>query len=165
MALPRRKSSFGSLSGNSMAIEIQPLCADNYHAAFAIQQQCHFNPWSEKVFADCLSEPYFAFQMLEKDVTKGYYVAMDVVGEATLMDIGVGIESRGKGLGAVLLGHFIQTCIEKGSEEIWLEVRASNHPAIRLYKNVGFELIEIRKEYYPSEQGKEDALVMKKSLT
>jgi ribosomal-protein-alanine N-acetyltransferase len=45
-----------------------------------------------------------------------------------------------------------------------LEVRPSNEAAIRLYQRYGFERIGVRRGYYPTEGGREDAIVMRISL-
>ena len=147
-----------------MSIKIQALNNENFLPAFTIQQQCHFNPWSQRVFQDCLTPPYFAFQLCDEGEPRGYYVGMDVVGEATLMDIGVAQAYRGRGYGRLLLEHFVNHCKNLNSREIWLEVRQSNADAIHLYQWFDFNIVEIRKDYYPSEQGREDAIVMKRSL-
>ncbi len=144
--------------------QIQPLTDSNYADAFLIQQSCHLHPWSESVFVDSLSKPYFAFQSINNEVVCGYYIGMEVAREATLMDIGVDACFRGKGIGLAMLEHFIAKCIELHCEEIWLEVRASNSVAIKLYQRNGFELIETRKDYYGTKKGREDGLIMRKLL-
>ena len=146
-----------------MTIEFSSLSLDNYLPAYEIQHSCHFNPWSESVFKDCLSSPYFAYQLHCDGEVVGYYVGMDVAGEATLMDIGVAGSSREKGYGRQLLEHFLNQCQQRNCEAIWLEVRQSNATAIHLYQQYDFMLIETRKNYYPSESGKEDALIMKRA--
>ncbi|WJG08336.1 ribosomal protein S18-alanine N-acetyltransferase [Aliiglaciecola sp. LCG003] len=135
---------------------------DNCLDAFAIQQKCHLFPWSQAVFTDSLSPPYFAYQMCENQQVIGYYLGLAVAGEATLMDIGIQHLSRGKGLANKLLGHFIEKCIELKCTEIWLEVRESNSAAISLYQKYHFEPIEIRKGYYENESGRENGLIMKR---
>ena len=48
-----------------------------------------------------------------------------------------------------------------GGQECFLEVRASNHSAYRLYERYGFNEIGRRRNYYPAAGGgSEDALVM-----
>jgi len=44
--------------------------------------------------------------------------------------------------------------------ECFLEVRASNQSAYRLYERYGFNEIGRRRDYYPVAGGREDALVM-----
>ena len=50
------------------------------------------------------------------------------------------------------------------AERIFLEVRPSNHVAYRLYEQLGFNEIGVRKDYYPAFSGREDALVLAKEL-
>ena len=50
--------------------------------------------------------------------------------------------------------------------QLWLEVRQSNAPAQRLYRQAGFEDIGLRRGYYPAGvHGREDALVMRLNLS
>ena len=133
----------------------------NYDQAYRLQTGCHAFPWSRAQFLDCLNEPYFATQFEEQDQAVGYYVGLIVSVEATLMDIGVAKELRGNGIGRELVKHFLRQCNKKQAQEAWLEVRVSNTSAINLYRDLGFELIEQRKHYYPSADGREDALIMR----
>ena len=48
------------------------------------------------------------------------------------------------------------------AESLFLEVRVSNTRAIALYHSVGFQEISRRKGYYPTRDGREDAIVMQK---
>ncbi|RRA28422.1 ribosomal-protein-alanine N-acetyltransferase, partial [Cronobacter sakazakii] len=41
-----------------------------------------------------------------------------------------------------------------------LEVRASNHAARALYESLGFNEATIRRNYYPTSDGREDAIIM-----
>ncbi len=65
---------------------------------------------------------------------------------------------QGKGLGSYLLLHLLLVGEKLGCHEATLEVRASNHPAQRLYLRYGFEVVGIRYRYY-NDNG-EDALIM-----
>ena len=54
----------------------------------------------------------------------------------------------------------IVTNKEKGIQTLWLEVRESN-PARFLYEKLGFNEVDIRKNYYPKpDGGRENAVVM-----
>lgn len=142
----------------------QTITLENYSDAFVLQEACHQFPWSETVFVDCLTKPYFCEHLLQDGKVVGYYVGLLAAVEATLMDIGISQHARGKGLGRKLLERFIEQCASRKALDCWLEVRASNTAAIRLYQSNGFELIETRKDYYPADSGREDALIMKKIL-
>ena len=47
---------------------------------------------------------------------------------------------------------------------MFLEVRPSNPAGYRLYEKNGFAVIGIRRDYYTSDDGKEDAIIMKLAL-
>ena len=54
----------------------------------------------------------------------------------------------------------VQRARERGGRECFLEVRASNTTAYRLYERYGFNEVGRRRAYYPAADGREDALVM-----
>jgi ribosomal-protein-alanine N-acetyltransferase len=54
----------------------------------------------------------------------------------------------------------MQRALELKAGECFLEVRASNLAAYRLYERYGFNEIGRRRDYYPAPGGREDALVM-----
>jgi len=51
------------------------------------------------------------------------------------------------------------------SNSIFLETRASNLAAKNLYEKFGFKRIDIRKNYYKTFDGREDAIIYRKKLT
>jgi ribosomal-protein-alanine N-acetyltransferase len=136
------------------------LTTKNSEPYFELHKQGQFSPWSRKIFEDCLTKPYFAYSLDQDNQPLGYYIAMTVLDEVTLMDLVVSAEHQGNGLGKSLLQHFMVQCNQNNIQQIWLEVRESNAAAINLYDNAGFILVEQRVNYYPSVKGKEDALIM-----
>lgn len=65
--------------------------------------------------------------------------------------IGMGLlkEWRNAGLGTALLNEGIQWARQNPLlEKLWLQVFAQNTPAIRLYKNAGFEVSGIQKRFF-----------------
>lgn len=96
-------------------------------------------------------------------VTEGGYVAVLLsIDTADLVDIAVLPEYRGQGRANALMDFMHKRCIGLGIKEIFLEVRASNTPAISLYKKQGYTEISVRKKYYGNPT--EDALIMRKTL-
>ena len=86
-----------------------------------------------------------------------------VVGEvADLEFLLVAPERRRAGLGSALLQDWIERVRETGALETFLEVRASNEAAIRLYRAAGFSAKGLRKRYYS--RPVEDAVVMRALL-
>ena len=67
-------------------------------------------------------------------------------------------------MGSDLLEKIIYASEAMGSNKIFLEVRVSNAAATNLYLDFGFKQIGVRKDYYRLPEGKEDALLMSKSL-
>lgn len=146
------------------AVKVKTLHGVDIDKAWQIHRQAQPKPWSLATFADCTTPPYAAVAVYTDECLAGYALILSVVDEATLMDIAVSPDFRCKGLGARLLEAVVSACIERKMSTLWLEVRASNHVAQQLYLTRGFEQIEVRKAYYDSPDGKEDAVIMRLSL-
>jgi len=129
--------------------------------AYAIHKASQFAPWKITTFTDCFTSPYYGVFAIVDNSVVGYAIMLEVAGEATLMDIAVKESYRGRGIGASLLNYVLNASDRNGMTEVWLEVRESNINAITLYQKYGFKHIETRKNYYPSETGKEHASIMK----
>lgn len=66
-------------------------------------------------------------------------------------------EKQNLGIATLLLKDIIEKCKKIALDSIFLEVRKSNIPAIKLYEKLGFKKISERKNYYI--QSSEDALI------
>ena len=75
--------------------------------------------------------------------------------KATLFNIAVDPDYQRQGLGRALLEHLIDELEKRGVATLWLEVRASNAAAIALYESLGFNGATIRRNYYPTTDGRE----------
>jgi [ribosomal protein S18]-alanine N-acetyltransferase len=84
----------------------------------------------------------------------GLWLAPDA---AHVMRVAVVPASRGRGLGARLIDDLLAVAAREDHPSITLEVRASNHVAISLYRRRGFVSHGVRPRYYPDG---EDALVL-----
>lgn len=133
----------------------------------ALEAQIHAAPWSAGNFHDALAAGYSA-QVAERE---GRIVAFGVMtlapGEAQLLNLSVVPDSRREGLGGQLLRRFLAEAVRLGAEQIFLEVRVGNAPAIALYEREHFGRVGRRTAYYPPGQDgvREDALVMRRELT
>jgi len=103
---------------------------------------------------------YINHVLLLNDKIVGYFIASYVAGEVTLLNIAIAPEYQGQGLGKALLIYLQGFSRELAQQEIWLEVRASNQTAIKLYQKLGFVEVDIRPAYYPTDNGREDAIIM-----
>lgn len=93
----------------------------------------------------------------EPDKILGFAV-LRVLDVADILRISVARDSRRRGIGRKLLDHMLKATSEDGADSVFLEVRASNIPAIRMYEQAGFRTTEIKKGYYDAPR--EDAVVM-----
>lgn len=78
--------------------------------------------------------------------------------EAELADLAVAEEFRGQGLGTGLIHAFAREAGVRGARGMYLEVRASNADAQRLYERLGFTVVGRRTGYY--RRPREDAIAM-----
>jgi ribosomal-protein-alanine N-acetyltransferase len=63
-----------------------------------------------------------------------------------------------------LLEELMALARRRDMRRMVLEVRASNVAAIGLYRRAGFTDIGLRRDYYPAEHGREDAILMGREL-
>lgn len=83
-------------------------------------------------------------------------------GEGDITSVAVDKNFRRKGLAQELIAEFIKN-LPENTENIFLEVRESNNPAIRLYEKYGFERLSVRKNFYINPR--ENAVVMIKNYS
>ena len=139
---------------------ISSLTTTDLARAYEIETRAHAFPWSEKPFASNQGERYLNYRLLVGDVMAAFAITQGVLDEATLFNIAVDPAWQRKGLGRQLLEHLIGELEKRGVLTLWLEVRASNTAAIALYESLGFNEATIRRNYYPTAQGREDAIIM-----
>lgn len=126
---------------------------------YRIEQQAHRLPWSEKIFMQSTGRGYRWRQLLYQGQISGFSLTQQIADELTLHNIAVAPQKQGLGLGKQLLSDVLAYA-EQGQLTVFLEVRQSNLTAIALYTAAGFETVGRRPDYYPCEQGYEDALLM-----
>lgn len=98
----------------------------------------------------------------------GYAAWRKNVDELWLLNLAVAPEARRQGIGRALLDDGASLARSLGVQELWLEVRASNEGARRLYEAAGYREVTRRREYYrPATDGapREDAVVMRRELS
>ena len=89
---------------------------------------------------------------------RGYLNFWLIIDEAEIHRIAVKDEYRRSGVAGVLLHEMFTVLQERGIVSVHLEVRESNHGAIKLYEKFGF-MIKGRRQRYYQETG-EDALIL-----
>ncbi|TDE17941.1 ribosomal protein S18-alanine N-acetyltransferase [Actinomadura sp. 6K520] len=122
--------------------------------------------WSEEMLREELAEQprtrhYVVAEAPGGDLV-GYAGLAAAGGQADVQTIGVRADQRGGGIGAALLTELLEEAARRNSESVFLEVRADNAGARRLYKRFGFDEVGVRRRYYqPSDV---DAIVMCRKL-
>jgi ribosomal-protein-alanine acetyltransferase len=125
--------------------------------------------WSTEMMARDVADPacfyLVAFSVDAPDVVAAYAGLLAPRGarEGDIQTIGVTESARGQGLGRTLMQALMAEALERGAREIFLEVRADNPVAQRLYQRLGFDELGIRKGYYQPDNV--DAIVMRRDLT
>lgn len=146
-----------SLSGSPL---YRPMREADIAEVMQVETRAYRFHWTEGIFRDCLRVGYGCWLMELGEGLGGYGVLSLVVGEAHLLNICVAPEWQGQGYGRLLLDHFIRLAGERRAYQMLLEVRPSNKPALKLYRSRGFEQVGLRKNYYPANHGREDALIL-----
>ncbi|MDC0028470.1 ribosomal protein S18-alanine N-acetyltransferase [Gammaproteobacteria bacterium] len=145
-------------------LDYRYMTESDLEAVLEIERLSNPFPWTEQNFIDCLRRDYYCLIQTYSDGVSGFAIQSIALDEAHLLNIGVSSNKRRQGLGSDLLEKIIYASETMGSNKIFLEVRVSNEAATNLYLDFGFKQIGVRKDYYRLPEGKEDALLMSKSL-
>jgi ribosomal-protein-alanine N-acetyltransferase len=123
-------------------------------------------PWSRQVFVEEIDREWAHVDVLRErtppSVPDGrvigfvnYWLVRD---EVHILNVATHPDLRRRGHATRLIEHVIVFARREACRYVTLEVRRSNHGAIRLYRKFGFRPVAIRPSYYVEDN--EDALVM-----
>ncbi len=145
-------------------VRYQPMVPEDVEAVLKVELAAFSHPWTRGIFLDCIKPGYECWLMFRGEEQVGHTVLSVAGDESHLLNITIRPQDQKAGLGAALLEFIVDRARQKGAEVTFLEVRASNLSASRLYERFGFNEIGRRPNYYPAAGGSEDALVMAYSL-
>lgn len=161
----RVKAMSAVLEGLGFEGQFRLMVENDLDNVIAIEEAVYPFPWTRGIFSDCLNIGYLC-RVLELNGKVIAYAVMSVaVGEAHLLTIVVPNNEQGKGYGKKMLNEMIQHAVIDNANTMYLEVRTSNKVAIQLYHERGFNELGIRNDYYPAENGREDALILALDLS
>jgi [ribosomal protein S18]-alanine N-acetyltransferase len=143
---------------NQPKIELATI--DDLAAISVIESKAHISPWSERMLKDSLCGSHLCWKLSINNQVLAYLIVMKSSDELELLNIAVAPSAQGQGIGKRLIEHLILFLSNNQFKSIFLEVRMSNIEATQLYQSAGFKQVGTRKNYYPHEKGREDALVM-----
>lgn len=144
-----------------MDITYAHLKEEDIDAILKIEQVSFPLPWTRSMFEQELHIPtshFFVAKALPGKDIVGYAGYWQVVDELHLINIAIKPEFRRQGLGKHLLYYILCDGKRLGLKRATLEVRSSNLAAQRLYEQMGFKNIALRKKYYADNL--EDAVIM-----
>lgn len=145
-------------------VELLPMSERDLDEVLRIEYRVYSHPWSRANFTDSIHSGYGCWVCRIGAELVGYFVLMQAVDEAHLLNIAVAEKRQGVGFGARLLRHAMDAARSAGASTLLLEVRPSNEGALSLYRHFGFRQIGVRRGYYPAQGGREDALVLTHAL-
>lgn len=128
------------------------------------ERRSYTHPWTEGIFRDCIRNGQECWLLMCSDQNVGHGILSVAAGESHLLNVCVHPDFQGHGFGRILVEHLLERARTGEASTIFLEVRPSNVAACELYDKLGFNEVGIRENYYPSNIGREDALVLAKEL-
>ncbi len=133
-------------------------------AIVAIEADTYAFPWTATIFRDCLLAGYTSLVLEYAGGLQGYAIMSLAAAEAHLLNLCVADRLRRCGCGSRLLQQLLGQARSAGTERIYLEVRPTNQAALEMYRKAGFLELGIRRNYYRSLAGREDAMVLVRRL-
>ena len=130
-----------------------------------IEERAYSHPWTIGIFRDCIRVGYNCWVCMQGERMVGYGVIMLAAGEAHILNLCVDPDHQGRGLGRFILRHLVSRCAQTDIDMVILEVRRSNRHAMRLYEVEGFHELGVRKDYYPADEGREDAIIFARYIS
>lgn len=137
---------------NAMTTELAT--TRNLKDLLSLERECFTaDAYTEKQIADLLNTPNVValFSRVNNDVA-GFIIGLieDFRGIRLghILTLDVGIKHRRKGIGLTLLKEVERVFSQSNVQVIYLEVRAGNRPALRLYRKRGFAEKEFLEDYY-----------------
>jgi ribosomal-protein-alanine N-acetyltransferase len=135
-------------------------------AVLEIERRAFSQPWSRAFFEKELATPFARLTVAHDEsglrpVLVGYSCRWRVTDEVHLLNVAVHSGRRGSGIGRLLVEAVIGEARSTRARTMFLEVRAGNVAARRLYRRLGFRDLGVRRGYYGPGQ---DAIVMELRL-
>ena len=145
-------------------IKIDYMQENDLPAVMEIERGSFSCPWDESTFREGVRQQnrhvYFLVTRHHQNPIAfiNFWVVED---DAHIANFAVSPDYRNRGVGKYLFAESLAYIRELGGDSVSLEVRVSNIPAQHLYRQFGFRIISIRKQYYMD--NREDAYVFQLS--
>ena len=143
-----------------LVVTITPMRRRHLRSVIRIEEQAVEHGWSIGLYLAELRRPTDRLYVVAKvgSSVVGYGGLLLQGEDAHVTTLGVDLAWRGRRIGTRLMLTLARHAAARGAANLTLEVRASNEPAVKLYRRFGLGPAGIRKNYY-ADIG-EDALIM-----
>jgi [ribosomal protein S18]-alanine N-acetyltransferase len=144
---------------------VRPIEAEDVPVVSEIARANMPYPWSRQTFADCMKSDYHGWLVSCGDTglanqVMGYVMTLAQLDECQILNICVRSAQRRKGYALALMQQAIDFSWQQKLRRVFLEVRVSNRNAIAFYRQLNFQQVGLRRDYYPADNGREDALLL-----
>ena len=146
-------------------IEYYDVSISDLDGIYMIEKDSYAHPWTKGILRDCINNHYDFYTAKYNNSIIGYIIAKISIYETHILNLTISSNFRSNGIASQLLEMVFAKCFIMNSLNIYLETRVDNIPAIYLYEKHGFRRIAIRKDYYQTPKGREDAIVFKKVIS
>jgi ribosomal-protein-alanine N-acetyltransferase len=143
---------------------VRPMQASDMSDVMRVELSVYSFPWTQRIFEDCLRVGYRCHVGEVAGEFAGYGIMSTGANEAHILNICVAPQFQRHGLGRKLMSVLLAEAHQLDVRDVFLEVRPSNAAALALYEQMGFNQVGVRKNYYPSADGREDAVILAASL-
>ena len=136
----------------------------DFQEMLMIENRAYDFPWSRNVLMSCLNGGYQSRVIEWRRRIVGYGVMLIAAAECHLVNLCIDPMFQQRGFGRKLLRLMLCDAVLCGAKRAFLEVRPSNRAALALYGSEHFNEVSLRKNYYPTATGREDALILTRLL-
>jgi len=149
--------------GKKTEITIDFMRKEDIEQVMAIEQDSFSVPWSRNLFLSEFRSPGISTLMVALSDASArtiiaYIIFWHVGDEMHILNLAVTPSERRQGIATRLVLAAIKRAYQMGARRAYLEVRVSNEAAMKLYSDLGFTGISVRRDYYDAPV--EDAVVM-----
>lgn len=140
-------------------LTFRALESQDIDAVMALERLVQTHPWRRSSYEDCLNGRHHCWLAEHGGELVGFAVASWGGGDAELLNLAVTPKWQRRGVGQCLLTQVCEK-LSAYASMVFLEVRVSNRRAIEFYQRQQFFEVGNRPNYYPTMNGREDALIM-----
>jgi len=125
------------------------MCPADVRQVIEIERSSFTTPWSENsIYSEVYGKYSIARVAVFNERIVGYVMARLILDEGHLLDLAVHPAFRMRGIAKMLMEDLIGGLLLNRCKVFFLEARTSNEAALKLYADIGFNIVGTRKNYY-----------------